>query len=225
MRIARAGDLAGNGSGAVAILATSPAEMAFSADCVTWQTVSMPGSSAASPQGVATFRSGFVAVGDMDATRRSPVAWRSTDGRHWTLAVTEAHAGDGLYSAHAGEGGLVGESTTAEVPGRTSFWTSADGRSWKVSAADPLGVFQDGEGAGSANGSFSGDGTRLLGYGSRAFGQPTEYWTSPDGTHWARLALTGDTGPSLAGQTDAFLLRDGVLFSGYGAAWFGAAVR
>jgi hypothetical protein len=223
LRVARDGDMAGNQTGAVAILADSPSGIAFSADCVTWQTVSIPASSGFNVQAVAAFGTGFVAVGDTWTATQTPVAWRSTDGRNWTMAVVQAHPDDGLFGVHSGQSGLVAESTTGDVPGLASFWTSPDGRTWKVSAADPLGVVQDGEGVGSANGLFSGDGTRLLGYGNRAFGQPTEYWISSDGIHWIKLGLSGDAAAALAGQSDAFLMRDGVFFSGNGEAWFGVA--
>jgi hypothetical protein len=231
MGLARPESLAGSTLGAVGILDWTPPRLAFSTDGTTRRTITLPGSPAFRVRGVAAFASDFVALGDAgpnDAgtTPESPVAWWSADGVHWTLAGVQAHPGDGFYSAQAGRSGLVASTTTVgAVPGLGSFWTSPDGRSWKVSTADPLGVLGEGEGMGSAAGVFSGDGTRLLGYGIRAVGQPPEYWVSFDGTHWTKLALTGDTAAVVAGQTAPFLLRDGVLFSGDQGSWFGTAVK
>ena len=228
MRVNRDSDLVGNQSGAVAILEGSPYRIAFSADGITWQTVSLPGSPAFSVQGVAAFGTGFVAVGDAGTTPGSPVAWWSADGLHWTRAAVKAHPGDGFYNVHAGTDGLAAISSTGDTPGRNSFWTSPNGQSWTVSTADPLGVFQPGDAGvgvfGSANGGFTGDGTRLLGYGNHA-SKPTEYWVSLDATHWTKLALAGDTAVAVGTQVAPFLLRDGVLFSSDQGSWFGAAVK
>ena len=222
--------LAGNPQGAVAVGLSSQHVIAFSADGITWQSESLPGSSAFRVRAVATFGTGFVAVGDAGTnnggtTTGSPVAWWSADGLHWTRAAVQAHPGDGFFDVHAASNGLVAFSSTGAVPGLGSFWTSPDGRSWKVSTADPLGVLGEGEGMGSAAGVFSGDGTRLLGYGIRAVGQPPEYWVSFDGTHWTKLALAGDTAAAVVGHATPFLLRDGVLFSGDQGSWFGTAVK
>jgi hypothetical protein len=67
---------------------------------------------------------------------------------------------------------------------------------------------------GDVNGLFSGDGSRLLAYGTGPTGGATEYWTSLDGTHWTKLALTGDMTAAAAGEVTPFLLPDGVLFGG-----------
>jgi hypothetical protein len=231
MRLSQDSDLVGGRWGALAILQGSPYRIAFSADGITWQSVSLPGDSAFSVQGVAAFGAGFVAVGDEGTPfgspkTGSPVAWWSADGLHWTRAVVGPHPGDGFVDVHAAAKGLVALSTTGGTPGLNSFWTSPDGRSWTVSTADPLGVLGEGFMAGvpgSANGLFSGDGARLLGYGVRAASQPLEYWVSQDGAHWTRLALTGDTTAALAGQVTPFLMHDGVLFSGDQGSWFGTA--
>jgi hypothetical protein len=224
MRISRDGDLAGNQTGAVAIPNEPTNGIVFSSDGATWQTVSLPGASASRVEAVAAFRTGFVALGDSGSTTRSPLAWSSTDGLHWTRATVENHPDYGFFSVASAGSGLVAFSTTAEVPGLTAFWTSSDGRHWKVSVADPFGVIQEGEGVGSANGNFTGDGTRLLGSGRRAAGQPTDYWTSLDGTRWTKLALTGDTAAVVAEDVTPFLMPDGVFFSGDSGAWFGAAL-
>ncbi len=223
LRLAGATDVAGGPAGLVAITESAPYRLAVSADGTEWHTASLPGPGAASAQGVAAFGNGFVAVGDSGTASGSPVAWWSPDGVTWNLAQVPEHPGDGFAGVHSGATGLVATSQTRSVPGVTTYWISPDGgRSWQL-ADDPLGIWQQGEGAGSANGLFSGDGTRLLGYGIRADGQPTEYWTSTNATDWTRLALTGDTAAAVAGDVTPMLLRDGVLFAGSGGTWFGAA--
>jgi hypothetical protein len=82
---------------------------------------------------------------------------------------------------------------------------------------------QQAEEAGHPNGGFLGEGTRLLGYGITADGQPTEYWISQDAADWTKLTLTGDTSAATTGQVTPFLMRDGILFSGSSGAWFGSA--
>jgi hypothetical protein len=69
----------------------------------------------------------------------------------------------------------------------------------------------------------TGPGTRLLGYGTRGTDPSTEYWTSLDATHWTRLAITGETTVTSVADLGPFLVPNGILFSGQGGAWFGAA--
>ena len=235
MRFGGSGSLAGGPGGAVAILDGSPYRIAFSADCRSWQTASLPGKALLSAQAIAALGSGFVAVGDAGASTGSavttpPVAWWSSDGLHWTRATVQAHPGS-FEAVWAGRDGLAAYSTSGGTPGQASFWTSATGTSWTISTANPLGVCQPADPGicldGSAAGWVTGDGTRLLGYGSHATG-PTEYWVSFDATHWTRLALTGDAAAVLGNQVRPsadrpFLLRDGVLFSGAQGSWFGSA--
>ena len=223
MLLNRDKDLAGNSTGAVAILENTPNRIAFSADGLTWQTVSLPGDSTASVQGVAAFGPGFVAVGEAGTQPISPAAWWSTDGLHWTRATVQADPGNFLMDVHAGSSGLIALGHDQGTPGTTSFWTSPDGRSWKISTADPLGNSTFGVGSG-ANGLFAGDGVRLLGYGNRTETGPTEYWISLDGAHWKRLALAGDAAAAGAsgGGVTPFLMRDGILFSSSLQSWFGA---
>ena len=224
LRLARPGDLVGSTTGAVAILAAKPYGLAFSQDCLTWKTVQLPDGTAASVNSVAPFGSGFVAVGDPGNNSGSPVAWSSNDGVNWASAQVQARAGDGFADVWAGANGLVAESTQpGYVPGLTSFWTSGDGTTWNASSADPLGIWTEGQGSGSANGLFTGDGTRLLGHGVRSSSAQYEYWTSLDGTNWRELTLTGDTSTVANGQIFPFLLRDGILWSGDQGAWFGTA--
>ena len=165
-----------------------------------------------------------MAVGDDGGPTRSPVAWWSGDGLHWTRATVEAHPGDGFAAVYSAESGLIALSSTGDVPGRTSFWTSADGHAWKLSSANPMGVIESGEGVGSANGVFSGDGARLLGYDPGATASSAVYWTSLDGTNWTRLSVTGDTTVASILDLVPFLLPDGILFNGDNQNWFGAAV-
>ena len=214
------GTVAGNATGTIAIAGKpAPDEVLFSPDGVGWQSVPLPGGPGVSAYAVAAFGTGFVAVGA--GKSGSPAAWWSTDGSAWHASVVGPTTDPLLESVHAGRNGLIAESRTDTVPGITSFWTSRDGQRWALSNADPLGTFSGGEGAGSANGLFQGDGTRLLGYGSRAGDSPgvIEYWVSLDATHWTKLVLSGDTAG--AGDVTPFLMRDGVLFVGGGAAWFG----
>jgi hypothetical protein len=227
MRLNQPSDLAGNATGVVAILAEAPYGLVFSPDGVAWESVVLPGGPAASVQAVAAFGSGFVAVGESGSGATGdlqPLAWWSPDGRTWTLASVQSRRGDGFIAVSAASAGLVAESHDAGVPGTTRFWTSSDGRSWKVSSADPLGTVTVGVGSG-ANGLFVGDGARILGYGIRAENQPTQYWVSLDGSHWTRLALAGDTAAAQAGEVMPFLLRDGVLFSSADGSWFGASEK
>jgi hypothetical protein len=223
------GLVASGTSGAVAA-ASSGASIGYTTDCQAWQTVALPGPADATVTGVAPFGSGFVAVGYAGQPGSSsvrPRAWWSADGQHWSLAGVAAKPGDGFVQVEAGHDGLIALSTQPGLtPGSSSIWSSADGRSWALSDADPLGTITAGEGVGSAAGQFAGDGTRLLAYGTQhEGGGPVEYWVSSDGTHWTKLALGGAGSAALAGDDQAapFLMRDGLLFGGQAASWFGSA--
>jgi hypothetical protein len=205
-------NMAGNQLGAVAIVA--PRSVAFTSDCVTWSTVPLPGGPSSKVTGVAVSNGRFVAVGDDGAATISPVAWSSEDGLHWTRATTPSNRNGGFQSVAGAADGLVAISSTPTVPSVTTFWSSPDGAAWTVNTAPPLGVVTQGEGVGDVNGLFSGDGSRLLAYGTGPTGGATEYWTSLDGTHWTKLALTGDMTAAAAGEVTPFLLPDGVLFGG-----------
>ena len=224
LRFGRESDIAGGPGGIVAVLAESRNRLEVSTDGRTWQAVSLPGPATAVVQGVAAFATGFVAVGETGTGTGSPLAWLSDDGLTWSVAEVQPHPGDGFSGVHAGGRGLVAMSSTNEVPGLASFWASADGRTWSL-ATDPLGLWQQGEGSGSANGLFAGDGTRLLGYGITADNQPTEYWISLNATDWTQLTLTGDTSAATTAQVTPFLMRDGILFAGSDQAWFGTAAK
>lgn len=223
LNLALSDSLVGNGTGAVAIT-LDRVGLVFTADGITWQSAPRPGPATARVQGVASFGTGFVAVGVSGTTTRSPIAWWSDDGLHWTLATVEAHPGDGFIAVYAAEGGLMALSSTGGVPGMTSFWNSTDGHSWNLSSANPMGVIQSGEGVGSANGMFSGDGTRLLGYDPGATASSQVYWTSLDGTDWTKLAITGDTTVASIFDLEPFIVPGGILFNQDNQNWFGAAV-
>ena len=121
----------------------------------------------------------------------------------------------------SGQGGFVAETRTLATPGTTDFVGSADAHSWKA-YTDPLGYWSEGEGSGSANGQFVGDGTRILGYGNPQQSQVSGYWTSLDGRRWTKLPLSGNTA-GLPDDVTPIVLRDGVLFVGQNATWFGKA--
>ncbi len=220
------GYVAGGASGVAVAVKSQPASIERSSDGSSWQTVSMPGGDHAQVTGVAAFGGGFVAVGHDLTLPGSPIAWWSPDGLTWNVAQVAGRPDEKFVDVHAGATGLVAMSQTIDLtPGGATFWTSADGgRSWQP-GTDPLGVWQQGEGAGNPNGQFSGDGTRLLGYGITADGQPTEYWASTDATSWTKLTLTGDSATADAGNATPMLLRDGILFAGGDKAWFGGVVN
>ena len=225
-------NLAGNSSGAIS---TSSAGLEFTSDCATWQPVTLPGPADAHLASVAAFGSGFVAAGwsgsiDGGSTVR-PLAWWSADGLHWTQATVPSSPGFALTNVYAAGGGLLGSTTNIGVtPGTDNLMTSADGRTWKAQPGtlDPLGVQTTGEGIGQHNGAFSGDGARLAAFGNPTFEGtvPNQVWISTDGTHWSQLTVAG---PGAAAPMDpgrrtcAFLLRDGIFFSGPDGSWFGEA--
>ena len=223
MRLLDAGDLAGNANGVVAVLQGLRGGLTFSPDGVTWQTVSLPGSSEYRVQAVTAFGTGFVAVGGVTSAGL-PVAWWSMDGSHWTLTDVHGYPGTGFVDVRAAGGGLVALSSTAQVPGQALFWSSASGRSWAPSTANPLGILKAGPANSSVNGMFSGDGTRLIVHGTLTPDIHTGYWVSLNGTDWTKLALTGATAAAISGQAMPFLLRDGVLFVGQ-SIWIGTAVK
>ena len=215
------GYVAGGAGGVVVAVESQPASIERSTDGASWQTISMPTGDNVQVTGVAAFGAGFVAVGHEFSVPDAPVAWWSPDGVTWNPAQVPQHPGEKFLEVHAAAGGLVAMSETIDyVPGSATFWTSADGKSWQI-GQDPLGTWQQGEGAGNPNGFFVGDGTRLLGYGITADNQPTEYWISLNATDWTQLTLTGDTSAATTGQVTPFLMRDGILFAGDGGAWFG----
>ena len=224
MRLLDPRDLAGNANGVVAILQGLRGGLTFSPDGVTWQTVSLPGSSDYRVQAVTAFGTGFVAVGGVTSAGL-PVAWWSTDGSHWTLADVQGYPGTGFVDVRAAGSGLVALSSTAQVPGQALFWSSTSGRSWAPSTANPLGILKAGPANSSVNGMFAGDGTRIIVYGTLTPDIHTGYWVSRNGTDWTKLALTGATAAAITGQATPFLLRDGVLFSYLRATWLGTVVK
>lgn len=220
--------LAGGPGGAVAATTSGPT-VDVTTDCSAWRAVTLPGPATSEINAVIPVGAGYVAVGDDgQGTGLDPLAWWSSDGQAWSAAKVPARKGDGFASVSAGTSGLIATSTQPGLaPSINSFWTSSDGHAWAASSADPFGKITSDEGAGSAAGSFDGDGTRLFGVGSQGDGGgPTQYWVSADGQHWTRLKLTGSS-PSSAGQASgqgyllSYLMRDGVLFVSDSGAWFG----
>lgn len=151
----------------------------------------------------------------------------AADGVTWHQASVPSIKGEGFESVAAGAAGLVATSTQpGYVPGLATLWTSHDGRTWTHVKGGPLGVITSGEGTGSALGTFSGDGTRLLATGITQDGGPIEYRVSADGSTWTTLSLTGGGAATVTGPNAGrpFLLRGGILFSGASTAWIGDAV-
>ena len=223
------GRMAGGPGGAI-VPADTGLTVEVTTDCATWHTVSLPGPAVGVVTDVTAFGGGFVAVGfsgAWDSNNNDPLAWWSPDGTHWTAAAVPARKGDGLMLVQAGSAGLTAESTQPGVtPGVESMWTSPDGRTWSPSTANPLGVIASGEGVGSIASYPTGDGSHLLVWGGQGGSGPVEYWTSLDGTHWTKLALTGAGAAGVAADPSvgATLMRDGILFSGGSGSWFGTAV-
>jgi hypothetical protein len=212
------GGLAGGGSGAVAVTETGPATLLFTPDGLRWQEVPLPGGPRVSVQGVAAAPSGYVAVG---ASAVAPSAWRSHDGLRWTSIGVDAGAG-GFDRPAAGRNGFVVESHEGGVPGLTTlFGATGDGRVTPV--ADPLGTFADGEGSGSSNGLFVGDGRHIVGYGTRKADGPVEIWVSEDGDQWVAAELSGDVAGLPRGMLDVYPLGDVLLLTDpdHDATWIG----
>lgn len=222
--------LAGNSSGAIAADETG---LRFTSDCKTWQPITLPGPAGATVNAIAASGSVFVAAGWSGSRdggpAEQPIAWWSADGQQWTQATVPKVTGESLVSIDAGGGGLVGLANSDAVGGHSDLWTSPDGRTWSIAShnVDPLGLQSTGEGQGSPNGDFAGDGTRLEVFGNPTFAGtvPNQIWISTDGIHWKRLSIagTGGTAAMTPGQTSAFLMRDGILFSGLNGTWFGDA--
>ncbi len=225
------GSMAGAAAGAIQPALSGPA-IDVTTDCSTWQTVRLPGSAIGSVTAVAANAAGFVAVGYSGSPASSnvePLAWHSADGMHWTAATVAAKKGDAFNLVYAGASGFVATSDQPETtPGITSMWTSADGTKWAPSSGDPLGLVDQCAGSGSVAGSFAGDGTHLMVYGPQGgCTGPLQYWTSLDGSHWTKLALTGDASAVTSGSDSigASLMRDGILLGGTAGTWFGAAAN
>jgi len=231
---------ASNGTVAVAVTTTgsgsagTTSTVYASPDCASWTKVTVPGPAGASARVVAAFEGGFVAAGGVGPVdggpTTKPLAWWSTDGQHWTAANVASSPGFAFDDLSAGPAGLVAESTNPGVtPGTIKLWTSSDGRTWKAEpdSFDPLGLQTSGEGVGNPNGSFAGDGNRLRLFGNRTFdgSAPNEFWVSSDATHWTKVSIAGpDTTAALTSSSvNAFLMRDGVLFSDATGTWFGTA--
>lgn len=243
------GQLAGWGQVAVAPVDTGASAangmaLDVTTDCSTWQRVGLPGPAVGQVTSAAANAGGFVAVGYSGppaTTGSQPLAWWSSDGLHWSAAKVPASSGQRFVQIWAGSGGYLGTMTSVgSTPALETLWVSTDGRSWAPTTSDPLGTIQAGEGVGSPAGSFDGDGTRLLVFGTPGDTPldtaPYQYWVSSDGMHWTRPALTGPgvaTALTQVYREDAgpvgWLMRDGILFVRPNTTdraqpvWFGAA--
>lgn len=239
LKLARVRSLAGGERGAVAVVESSSNTLMASSDGVSWASVTLPGPGQFDVQDVAATRAGFIAVGSvippaaatgivLAASRPIPIwpaAWSSTDGRTWSQVDVPRDLQGEFGDVEVGASGLIAGSFCCGAPGLYSRWASGDAVHWRPTLADPLGTGLQGEGAGSANGLFSGDGSRLLVYGSSDANamRPPEFWTSLDGMAWTQLELNGDASVALAADPTPFLLRDGVLLVGRSQVWYGAA--
>jgi len=206
--------MVGNSWGMVAIMDDPQYHLTFGLD---WNMSTLLGADVNSVQDVAVAGDRFVAVGHLTTSDGStkPAAWWSDDGTTWTAATVDSAPGDGFTTVAAGRGGYVATSSaTGSGGGSGAFWTSTDGQAWhKASAMGPF--------PGAAI--FTGDGTRILGWGLGSDGK-MQFWVSPDGQNWTRLALSGDTASILAAGAGVrpFLTDNGVLFVTADGAWFGS---
>ena len=215
--------IAGNAGGAIAL--TADARVAYTTDCSTWQIVDPAQGSGVELGPIAASATTYLVSGCApmsDKTAAAPPAgtsWWSTDGQHWHAAS----GGDCLLNMAAGSQGFVAQTRPMATPGTVGFVGSADGKTWS-NRDDPLGYWSGGEGDGTALGSLTGDGNRILAYGTTQQSQVPAYWTSLDGRHWTDLRLVGDA-PALPHDVTPVLLRNGVLFIGTQGTWFGAATH
>ncbi len=219
-------EIAGNASGAIAL--TADAKVASTTDCSTWRvTEPAQGSGVAlgpiAASGTTYFVSGCAALSDTAAaTPPSSASWWSTDGQSWHAAK----GGDCLGSIAAGSQGFVALTRPLATPGIVGVVGSADGKTW-TNRDDPVGYWSGGEGDGTANGTFIGDGNRIVGCGTPQQAQTLGCWASLDGSHWTELRIAGDTTGLSNGVEPALvttvLLRNGVLFLNPQATWFGRA--
>jgi len=217
------GSLAGNASGAVAI--TAHGRVDATTDCTSWQTVDLTHGSGVELGPIAAsdrtyLVSGCASTADLGAgTAATPTAssWWSTDGQQWHPAT----GGNCLADLSAARQGFVAETRPMAIPGTVGFVGSPDGHDWS-DYDDPLGYWSGGEGAGSALGTVTGDGNRVLVCGTPQGSQALACWTSFDGRHWTELQLSGDVS-GLPDDVTPVLLRNGVLLISAQGTWFGDA--
>jgi hypothetical protein len=236
-RALRSSNVAGGPNGAIAVVdgatATESSGLAFTADGATWALATLPGVGRNEVDAVAQIGDRFVAVGSRivptiaaasggGLPEGAPAAWWSDDGANWQLADT-APAEGSFVEVQGGDGGLVALSHSGGTPGIASYWRSANGRSWAPSQADPIGIWEDGEGAGSAAGSFATDGHRLVVFGRRNASSAAEYWTSFDGVSWTKLILVAPPPAVLEDGLYVAVLRDGLFLASRSGAWIGTA--
>jgi hypothetical protein len=227
--------LQGNARGFVGLVDDAKSTLVFSPDGETWATVELL-ATGGTPRvaSVAATAMGFVAVGDVTAGTAaagvtlavsapapvSPHAWLSADGSSWHEASVEQGVTESLGSLSVGADGLIAIGFSGGTPGVATYWTSVDGTAW-VHGDPPLGVVTQGEGVGSVNGAFLGDGTRLLVYGTTSEAGTTEWLTSSDGRTWTPLTITEEGVGVPWFDVSPFLVPDGIVFAAPHATWFG----
>ena len=202
--------------------------VSFSADGVTWKTVSVPGISSTSACPGAGFGSAKyvllcpgskeTALGD---SQTQPV-W-STNGVDWVAGkapiATDRPAG--MDTLLAGRNGFM---ATGYIPGEAGppqWWRTADARSWQiVPDYSPVGslTLEGTPGGTYTNGWLSADGTRIvaLALDSSHLSVSGGGWTSWDGKSWSKLKSVGTP---QAGQFAETAFPTGVL----AGEWWGAA--
>lgn len=222
--------LAAGSGGLVVVSGGSPADVALSADGLTWAARpagTMPLALAVGALiGTAT---GYVAGGALttgpDAGKAATS--RSSDGRTWTKPQPLPGAsGPGDPSAVerlvTGADGLLAVGPSGSVPGLTAWWQSSDGMHWaQLDAMSPPGstACSAWPCTGRPDGVLAGNGRRMVAVRGGADGGA---WISADGAHWRPMRMEGDA-PTAPG-TRATLLPGGVLLSDGTTSWFGEAI-
>ena len=225
--------LAAGPAGLVALTSGPGSRVALSADGATWR--SLPAGTFPAHvvvNDLASGPNGLLAVGFEAAsgTRWNAVVVSSTDGRTWRASTLPDTAPDAspaaaslsvALSVTTARLGLVVAGRDLAAPGRTLWWQSTDGRTWRqVATLAPLGRIPcaDGTCGVEADGSLAGDGRWLI---ALRGGSAAAAWISADGRSWRRLAMSGDLPDDQA--TGALLLPGGVLLRDGTTSWYGAA--
>lgn len=220
---------AGGPVGAIAsMLDGDRSVVSFTADGVTWRTVSVPGISSTSACPAAGFGSGRyvllcpgskeTALGD---SQTQPV-W-STNSIDWVSGkppiTTDRPAG--MDTLLVGRNGFMATGYIPAEAGPPQWWSSTDAGSWQIVADySPVGSFyvQAIPGGTYTDGWLCADGTRIvaLALDSSHLSVSGGGWTSWDGKSWSRLKSVGTP---QAGQFAEIAFPTGVL----AGEWWGAA--